>query len=666
MMLIIQVVLCLQCFRVWPDDQGTIIPPENFVQIAAEGFGDPHNNAAWSMAWWKGKLYVGTVRDWFCWSIAATNAQLPFIPYPGLDDDRHCAESPLDLPLQAEIWCYTPETGRWERVYQSPSDIPIPKDPTKFVARDVGYRGMVAFTEPDGTEALYVLGTNARRWTMTEDEQVPCPRILRTTDGLTFTALEPDPQTQPCVEGYDGVVACYRSSTIFNGHLFLTAGNLQGTGVLMETDDPSAGKDNIRAVNTADVKIWDMEPFNGYLYIGTRNPDGYAILKTDAAGTPPYTFTPVVTAGGYLNVNPSISIVSMHVFRDRLYIGTDKPAELIRINPDDSWDLVVGKPRRTPDGKKYPLSGFGPGFDWPMNVHVWRMQDHEGVLYAGTADQSTRMRNVSIVGKLLEPEMGFDLYASKNGWVWTMLTTDGFGDKWQMGIRTFASTPYGLFLGTCNFWGGLQIWQGVPETAIITQQLRTAPAAPEGLEAEQKNGTVILSWDSLQQGCSFRVFRCMAGRGTDSDNATAACSAFEALGTTDQTFYVDTPVLHNRIYTYYVVAEDATLQVSAPSNAVRVPSLFPSVCFGNLHELLRIPDPSAKKILQKACAEARTALGRTSPEQARSILHKALKELSATTALQPWQVEDVTMLVNKLIRRITLAQKGILSVSDIE
>src|ERR671938_897318 len=34
--------------------------------IADHGFGDERNSYAWSMAWFKGRLYVGTARSEFC------------------------------------------------------------------------------------------------------------------------------------------------------------------------------------------------------------------------------------------------------------------------------------------------------------------------------------------------------------------------------------------------------------------------------------------------------------------------------------------------------------------------------------------------------------------------------------------------------------------------
>src|SRR3546814_3437476 len=50
----------------------------------------------------------------------------------------------------------------------------------------------------------------------------------------------------------------------------------------------------------------------------------------------------------------------------------------------DSWDLIMGESRMTDQGLKYPLSGITPGFDNLFNGYVWRMQVHEGWLYAST------------------------------------------------------------------------------------------------------------------------------------------------------------------------------------------------------------------------------------------------------------------------------------------
>ena len=610
-----------------------------------------------------------------------------------------CAESPLDLSLQAEIWFYTPETETWERVYQSPEDIPIPKDPSKFVARDIGFRGMTVFRKPDGTEALYVLGVNSRSWTTNEEEEVPCPRILRSTDGVNFEAVPPDPDFPPCVEDYEGAVASYRSTAIYNGRLFITAGSSLGSGIVLESDYPSAGKYSFRPVTPEGMQVWEIIPFNGYLYVGTADKEGYGIYKTTAEDGPPYEFIPVVTQGGYRRNPLSKSVVSMFVFGNKLYVGTNRPVELIRINPDDTWDLIVDRPRATPDGWKVPLSSFDSEFDWPLNVHIWRLQAHEGVLYAGTIDQSTRLlRGIPVIGKVFEKKFGFDLYGSPNGWYWTPITTNGFGNKFQMGLRTFASTPHGLFLGTYNSWGGLQIWKGKRANDITDASLGldSPPHPPARLEAEQKDGAVLLSWSEKSDGKLFRIFRSTLKRVDkvlpkkigkklpDIITDETGCEVpsiqqdfygpepFIEIGSTDQFFYLDTDAENGQMYHYYVVAENATGQVSTPSNLVRVPSLAPAVTFyrvqKNINNLARkgIASTAYKRLFVRDLKRVRKALRGNEHQRALKILTRMQMVLAKNDVLTPWHAEDLHILVGKVIRRIQLVKEGILSASDLD
>ncbi len=59
---------------------------------------------------------------------------------------------------------------------------------------------------------------------------------------------------------------------------------------------------------------------------------------------------------------------------------------------------------------------------------------------------------------LSKADRGFDLYVSEDGINFETITTNGFGDPTNHGLRTFAVTEYGLGIGTANpFWAG-QIW----------------------------------------------------------------------------------------------------------------------------------------------------------------------------------------------------------------
>lgn len=435
---------------------------QDFLEAASQGFGDRQNSFAWSMIWWRDKLYVGTNRSWLCVQHASVAYAFPgWARYPPQDPDLDCAEEPEDLPVQAEIWRWTPRTDTWERLYQSPNDVEIPGFPGKHVARDIGYRYMTVFTESDGTEALYVSGVSARSYI----KDIPPPRILRSTDGMTFEPIPQEPGTfLGDLDTLDGIdMNGFRTLTVYRDRLYAIVGRIFGNGVLIEAENPAGGNDNFRQVSPSGMQIFEMVPYNGFLYVGTTDAEnGYAVLKTEATGEPPYTFTPIVMEGGFREPRPSGSVISMFVFKDKLYVGTDRPAELIRINPDDSWDLIVGAPRDTPSGYKEPLSGMGDGFDYWSNGHMWRMEEHDGWLYVGTMDESTYLRRIPGLGDRLAPQMGFDLYASRDGVHFIEITHTGFDDGFSYGARTMASTPHGFFLGSANAYYGLRVWQGLP------------------------------------------------------------------------------------------------------------------------------------------------------------------------------------------------------------
>jgi hypothetical protein len=93
--------------------------------------------------------------------------------------------------------------------------------------------------------------------------------------------------------------------------------------------------------------------------------------------------------------NLNQAVMSMFVFDNALYVGGGirrggydrefktgpAAAELIRIHPDDNWDLAAGEERRTPDGSKSPLSNLGPGFGNSFTGYIWSMAEYDGVLY---------------------------------------------------------------------------------------------------------------------------------------------------------------------------------------------------------------------------------------------------------------------------------------------
>ena len=99
---------------------------DNWTQTAPQGFGDRQNSWPWSMGWFQGKLFVGTVRAEQCITAWGAHVLQPAFPYPPADPALSCTPDPNDLSLQAEIWSWDPSTNAWTRAFQSPNNIAIP------------------------------------------------------------------------------------------------------------------------------------------------------------------------------------------------------------------------------------------------------------------------------------------------------------------------------------------------------------------------------------------------------------------------------------------------------------------------------------------------------------------------------------------------------------
>jgi hypothetical protein len=93
--------------------------------------------------------------------------------------------------------------------------------------------------------------------------------------------------------------------------------------------------------------------------------------------------------------------------------------------------------------------------------YIWQLEAHEGVFYAGTLERSDVIGDVP----------GFNLWRSRDGIAWSLVSDDGFGNPFNSGVRSMASTPLGLFVGTQNPFtvedgsrggtGGGEVWIGV-------------------------------------------------------------------------------------------------------------------------------------------------------------------------------------------------------------
>jgi hypothetical protein len=188
-------------------------------------------------------------------------------------------------------------------------------------------------------------------------------------------------------------------------------------------------------------------------------------------------------------------VFDFDVFNDHLYWGAAEAgstgkittAEMGRIGRDGRWDLIVGEPREASamasytnfnchreDASCVPLSSKGPGFGPDPQTpgvanYIWRFKPYGDLLYAGTADL-TSLLQLDLPGAV----PGADLGRSRNGTDWSLVLNDGFGNPLNIGVRTMASSPSGLFAGTANPFfpdatlpeleggtAGAEVWLGV-------------------------------------------------------------------------------------------------------------------------------------------------------------------------------------------------------------
>jgi ubiquinone/menaquinone biosynthesis C-methylase UbiE len=475
----------------------------NFKQLARQGFGDLLNGYAHSMAWFHDYLYVGTTRANLVLLHEGNKAVSGLI-----GETFWPVKVPKDiweLDLGSQIWRYNPKTNGWCKIFSAPrvkglneKDVPI----------SVSFRVMTVFQgESDPSPALYVPTWATSQWPQTV--------MLRSIDGIKFEMV-----SEPGLGLSDPKPRALRALVPFKGRLFTAPAmgqergspNAAGRMVVLTSSDPYRGQWQLACEphfgDCNNLSVFHMAPFKDFLYAGTLNTaEGYQVWKTDAEGEPPYQWTKVVSHGAYRGKLNQMAM-SLCAFGDYLYVGSaiqtggiDRrnnvgPAapELIRIREDDSWELVVGETRITPQGFKIPLSGFGPGFDKNFVGYFWQMCVHDGWLYLSDAvwstfflfsDYWTKTRNK---GKIVDHKTyesylrkfgGFHLWRTRDGSRWLPVTKNGFGNYYNIGARTMLSTKYGLFVGVANSFGpevaqkrlagwtyelnpkgGLEIWLG--------------------------------------------------------------------------------------------------------------------------------------------------------------------------------------------------------------
>jgi len=440
--------------------------------------GDPGNSYPHAMAWFRDRLYVTTGR----------HALAAIFSMPRAKENWYWEQCPVKVPrknlfdefdLRSQVWRHDPSDGSWDKVLVSPL---MPNHPKGNVPLWAGARNMATFHSRNESEPMLYISTYA-------PPQGPGALLVRTQNGTDWEQLR--------FEGVEaGQYRNFRPLVPFKGRLFTAptgkgeSANVCGYAVVLESGDPA--REPWFQVNVDDFgdphneAIFEMAVFDGRLYAGTVNPFGAQLWKTDAEGKPPYRWTKVLDKGAGRGPNNE-AFVCFAELHGALYVGAvildggfdrrhgigPAPAELLRVWPDDSWEVVVGEGRMTDAGLKFPISGLSAGFNNPFNGYVWRLCAHDGHLYVGTFKSTATLPYMSKstvtpavaafmdddrLNLILDVIGGCDLWRSRDGAIWKPITMTGFTTFFNFGIRSMASTPYGLFVGCSNPYG--------PEVAV--------------------------------------------------------------------------------------------------------------------------------------------------------------------------------------------------------
>jgi hypothetical protein len=431
-----------------------MLQAENFKVIATQGLGRSNNMTARTMTVFKDALYVGT----------------------------SCAKV-VDADDATRIWRYDFKTEDWTLAYESPlidwtvrADVPDLQvvrhvrgvDLTKLssirrrdgarVPRDNGFRSMCVFQGRSDSELTFYATTMSRTGTI----------FLRSEDGSTFEQV-----SEPGLGNPD--IYSYRGLTAFNGWLFASPTgtvtdtyldrNLAPEPLVYVSNDPASGQwvpaSEPSFGDPGNEAIYGLCVAHDRLYAGTANAErGFQLWQTYAEGEPPFEWhSVIVDGGGAFNFN--MALTAMVEFKGYLYVGSGitglghdtvhdvgpASAELLRVRPDGTWDLIAGRVRFTPDGLKVPIAMLGPGLGDFYNSVVWSLGVHKGVIYLGT-HQWEGIRSVQINAN--EIVGGYQIWGSADGEKWVPILEDGNGNPAQIGVRALASTDYGFFVGTHN------------------------------------------------------------------------------------------------------------------------------------------------------------------------------------------------------------------------
>lgn len=431
------------------------------------------NNYAWSICQLDQYIYIGTGRN-VAYNILDSISPEIITPI---------STTPTVVNNSPEIWRYKRNDSlTWEKVYSVPNYLQIS-----------GLRFIISHKPFNGNNCLYAASYGGNL------------KIFKSSNGVNWFPL-----SDIILKGTSS-----RAMISHKGKLYIATideKNPSSTPNLYSSTDPEfyPWEPLIDIENPLYDKsknpngsISEMIVFNDKIYVSTNNPDGVQVWRTNGS-TPKLNDWTLIVDNGFGDATNQYTL-SMGVYKNYLYVSAIKRlplawiapmgCDIIRISPNDNWQLVIGGKAIIPSSpskgiRGNSLSGLNSGFSNPFNVYAWQIKEYHGKLLISTFDTSINMELIletlitnrteienkigtvttnsiikiykSIISQLnsIGYPFGFDLYESTDGINFTPVFLHGLANRYNYGGRTlFVDSSNILYIGTANPFQGCEVWK---------------------------------------------------------------------------------------------------------------------------------------------------------------------------------------------------------------
>ncbi|MDY6793925.1 MAG: DUF5719 family protein [Actinomycetota bacterium] len=392
----------------------------SWTQINADGFGNPTNTIATSMAVFGGNLYVGTYNnvtpgcsvwryDGSSWTQVVGQGPVITSTGPGFGNAANTGAASMAV-FGTNLYVGTNNAGGCE-IWRSP-------DGTAWTQVDGGVLGGANIR----ASSMVTFGGNLYVGTQ---NNAGSGEIWRAPDGIGWTRVDGG-----VLGGANTSVA---SMAALGGVLHAGTNNAGGCEIWRSPDGTSWNRVDGGSLGANNTIAKSMAVFGGDLYVGTYNgtPSGCEVWRTSMAGGPPYTDWARVGNTGFGDpFNTAVS--SMIPYESALYMGTSNTMTGSQAWAYDGSNLV-----------QVNDNGYGNN-----NHGASCMAAFNGNLYVGTENWI----------------QGCDIWRF-GGSEWLRVANGGFGDNFNQKADCMAVYDSQIYVSTTNGNTGCEIWRSPDGTS---------------------------------------------------------------------------------------------------------------------------------------------------------------------------------------------------------